>query len=103
MPFTSVVFPAPRSPRSNTMAPGFRSDESCRPSSVVSSAEWVSNVFILSLQAGELAVGFFFADGESIAQTVDDVRGDHGILALQRSSNIAGEAMEIHGPSHVQR
>src|SRR6267154_612634 len=41
IPLTSVVFPAPRLPRSRTNLGGDRSSVRVRPKAIVSSAEWV--------------------------------------------------------------
>ncbi len=41
MPFTSVVFPAPRSPCRMTMRNSRSFGANSRPSAMVSSAEWV--------------------------------------------------------------
>src|ERR1700728_60030 len=57
IPLTSVVFPAPRSPRSSTSLGGASNSASVRPKAIVSSAEWVmiSRVIVLSLATDKIA------------------------------------------------
>src|SRR6185437_8982281 len=51
MPFTRVVFPAPRSPRSSTSLGALSNDASSRPSAMVSSGEEVVNSRIVPILA----------------------------------------------------
>src|ERR1700722_10698831 len=46
MPLTSVVLPAPRSPRSSTISGGASKAASFFPKAMVSSAEWVTVVVV---------------------------------------------------------
>src|SRR5207244_3903714 len=56
-----------------------------------------------SLEVDELAQSFIFTDSKGFTQAINDVRGDHGLLAVKRCGDISGEAVEVNSFANMER